>query len=234
MHHPIQFVSLGPGDPELLTLKVLKPLREADIILAPAINLPNGSEASRAAELIRNAGINVPIQITVLPMSRKRDAAMATYDKIYAAAKKAYQEGQHVAVAVEGDASIYASIHYVLDRFQTEGIPTQQLSGIPSFIAAAGMAQLHLISQDERMMVVPGNITLDEIESFLSSGNTLVIMKLSRCAENIRTCMSRHPEYEYHYFENVGTEQNLHITDPQVLLERPFPYFSLIILRQKR
>lgn len=234
MHHPIQFVSVGPGDPELLTLKALKALREADLILTPAICLPDGKESSRAANLIRAAGINTPIQTITLPMSRQREAAMTVYTTMYESARAAYQEEKRVVIAVEGDASIYASVHYVLDRFQAESIPTIQLSGIPSFIAAAGLAQLHLISQNERLMIVPGNITLNEIESFLSEGNTLVIMKLSHCANIVRTCMLHHPEYEYHYFENVETSQSLHLTDLKALLMRPFPYFSLLILRKKR
>mgnify|MGYP001775485985 FL=1 len=234
MHHPILFVSLGPGDPELLTLKALKALREADLILAPSISLPNGKENSRAANLIRAIGVNTPIQTIVLPMSRQREAAMNIYTHFYEYAYEVYQKEKRVLIAVEGDASIYASIHYVLDRFQNDGIPTLQLPGIPSFIAAASMAQLHLISQDERLMVIPGNITTNEIESFIGENYTLVIMKLSRCSEDIQTCMLHHPEYEYLYFENIGTPQSLHLTDLNLLLKRTFPYFSLLILRKKR
>ena len=208
MHHPILFVSLGPGDPELLTLKALKALREADLILAPSISLPNGKENSRAANLIR-----------------QREAAMNIYTHFYEYAYEVYQKEKRVVIAVEGDASIYASIHYVLDRFQNDGIPTLQLPGIPSFIAAASMAQLHLISQDERLMVIPGNITTNEIESFIGENYTLVIMKLSRCSEDIQTCMLHHPEYEYLYFENIGTPQSLHLTDLNLLLKRTFPAY---------
>ena len=52
-----------------------------------------------------------------------------------------------MAVAVEGDAGIYASVHYVLDLLEENGIPVEQLPGIPSFIAAEAAAKLHLISQ---------------------------------------------------------------------------------------
>lgn len=55
--------------------------------------------------------------------------------------------GKRLAVAVEGDAGIYASVHYVLDLLEENGIPVEQLPGIPSFIAAEAAAKLHLISQ---------------------------------------------------------------------------------------
>ena len=57
--------------------------------------------------------------------------------------------GKRLAVAVEGDAGIYASVHYVLDLLEENGIPVEQLPGIPSFIAAEAAAKLHLISQKE-------------------------------------------------------------------------------------
>ena len=91
--------------------------------------------------------------------------------------------GKRLAVAVEGDAGIYASVHYVLDLLEENGIPVEQLPGIPSFIAAEAAAKLHLISQKERLVIIPGNITSDELDMYLSHHHVPVIMKLSQCAE---------------------------------------------------
>lgn len=229
--HPIQFVSLGPGDPELLTLKAWKTLQEADLILTPGIRASDGKETSRAVRLIHDAGIDKPVETVVVPMEPRRDAALAIYENIYEKAAQAYREGKRVAVAVEGDAGIYASMHYVLDRCRDAGLPVGQQPGIPSFIAAAGMAQLHLASRQERLTIIPGNITRTEIETYLAEGHTLVVMKLSRCEETVKQCLTAHPEYDWHYFENVGTTNAVHLTHPSDILLRSFPYFSLLILR---
>ena len=171
------------------------------------------------------------LETVVVPMESRRDAALAIYKNIYEKAAQAYREGKRVAVAVEGDAGIYASMHYVLDRCCDADLPVGQQPGIPSFIAAAGMAQLHLASRQERLTIIPGNITRTEIETYLVEGHTLVVMKLSRCEETIKQCLTAHPEYDWHYFENVGTTNAVHLTHPSDILLRSFPYFSLLVLR---
>ena len=88
---------------------------------------------------------------------------------------------------------------------EKENIQTEQLPGIPSFIAAGALAHLHLISQSERLVVAPGNMTVREIEDFVDNNYCVTVMKLKSNMMAIRECMNLHPEYEVHYFENVGT-----------------------------
>ena len=59
-------------------------------------------------------------------------------------------------------------------------------------------------------------------------------MKLSQCTDEIHRCIRLHPEYTYQYFENVGTEQEYLLTDPQTLANLRFPYFSLMIIMANR
>jgi precorrin-2/cobalt-factor-2 C20-methyltransferase len=56
-------------------------------------------------------------------------------------------------------------------------------------------------------------------------------MKLSQCETVIKTFMQTHPEYHYHYFENISTPQERHLTQVEEMLSLPFPYFSLMILK---
>ena len=56
-------------------------------------------------------------------------------------------------------------------------------------------------------------------------------MKLSQCADEVHRCMARHPEYTYHYFENVGTAAEFYMCDAAVVAARRFPYFSLMIVQ---
>lgn len=233
MKYPVKFVSLGPGDAELMTLKSLRALNEADIIIAPSTVNEQGNENSRATNLIRTAGCSTPVETFVLPMSRKRDAAMAVYEQIYKRAKTLYNEEKRVAIAVEGDAGIYASVHYVLEQMEKENIQTEQLPGIPSFIAAGALAHLHLISQNERLVVAPGNMTVREIEDFVDNNYCVTAMKLKSNMMAIRECMNLHPEYEVHYFENVGTTDAFYTKDKESIKMRDIPYFSLAIIRKK-
>ena len=128
MHNkcPVIFLSLGPGDPELLTLKAVRCLKAADVVMVPATRDAQGLLKSRAADIIREWCADHRLTAFELPMLKDRKAVSDIYQKVYEEIIIRYDEGLRVVVAVEGDVSIYASIHYVMDRLQSEGIPVAQ------------------------------------------------------------------------------------------------------------
>lgn len=232
MPNPVIFVSLGPGEPELITLKGLKALQNADCIFCPETHATNGRTFSRAADILR--ALDIPDTLLsrfTLPMSKNRTQALAAYDKVYAASAQLYKENKKVCIVAEGDAGFYSSIHYIFEKLQADNIPVQHIAGIPAFIAAGACAGLHIASQEERLTVIPGIITAEEIEKYMEEKTTIVIMKLSQCTEEIHRCIHLHPEYNYHYFENTGTEKEKYLHDIELISALSFPYFSLLIIR---
>ena len=225
MKAPVSFLSLGPGDPELLTLKVIKTLREADIVVVPST-----AGRSRAAEIIREWCDEDRMYRYELPMQKDRSAVRKVYDDICQQVVVWYNEDKRIAIVVEGDVSIYASIHYVLDELKRMDIPVIQQPGIPSFIAAAAMADLSLVSGQQWLMVLPGDADGETLEQLLASNHVVVIMKLSQCAEALKDFLRQHPTITCHYFENVGTTEAFHTTQCDEILSRQIPYFSLCIL----
>ena len=225
MKKPVSFLSLGPGDPELLTLKVVKTLREADIVVVPST-----AGRSRAAEIIREWCDGDKMYRYELPMQKDRSAVRKIYDDICQQVVAWYNEERRIAIVVEGDVSIYASIHYVLDELKRMDIPVIQQPGIPSFIAAAAMADLSLVSGQQRLVVLPGDADGETLEQLLASNHVVVIMKLSQCAEALKDFLRQHPTITCHYFENVGTTEAFHTTQCDEVLSRQLPYFSLCIL----
>ena len=225
MKRPVSFLSLGPGDPELLTLKVVKTLREADIVVVPST-----TGKSRAAEIIREWCDEDRMYRYELPMQKDRSAVRKVYDDICQQVVVWYNEDKRIAIVVEGDVSIYASIHYVLDELKRMDIPVIQQPGIPSFIAAAAMADLSLVSGQQWLMVLPGDADGETLEQLLASNHVVVIMKLSQCAEALKDFLRQHPTITCHYFENVGTTEAFHTTQCDEILSRQIPYFSLCIL----
>ena len=146
MSYPICFVSLGPGDPELITLKGLKKLRQAEIIYCPATMNKNGQLLSRAARIIEELGIGESaIRLFTLPMSKNRTEAWKVYDALYEEAASAWDEGKKVVIVAEGDAGFYSSIQYIYDKFRENRIEVERTAGIPAFIAAGALAGLHIV-----------------------------------------------------------------------------------------
>ena len=232
MTHPISFVSLGPGEPELITVKGLRQLQKADIIYCPATRNRQGEILSRAADIIRALEINeTAIRCFMLPMSKDRTEAWKVYDALYNEAADRYRNGQRIVIVAEGDAGFYSSIQYIYDKFTKAGIAVQRTAGIPAFIAAGALAGLHIVKQEEEIVVIPGTPSADELSEKINAGYVIVIMKLSQCVEAVYECIRRHPQAQFHYFENVGTDKEYYTSDKQIITQKSFPYFSLMIIQ---
>ena len=227
---PITFLSLGPGDPELLTIKALKTLKDADVVIVPATRNREGTMKSRATEIISEWHLENRLMVYELPMLKDRQAVSLVYDRIFADCVRLYHEGSRIVVAVEGDVSIYASIHYVMERLEKAGIPVEQSAGIPSFIAAAASAGLSLISQQQRLTILPGDADAETLHQLLENNHVVVVMKLSQCQEAVKDFLRQNPQTTCHYFENVGTPEAYHTTLCDEILSRHIPYFSLCII----
>lgn len=232
MESSITFVSLGPGEPELITLKALKVLRQADIIYCPSTLSKSGKQLSRSADILH--ALDIPsgaIRLFMVPMSKQRNAALEAYDNVRKEAVIKYKEGKQIVIVAEGDSGFYSSIHYIYDKFIEDGIPVKRLAGIPAFIAAGALAGLHIVKQEEKLIVLPGIVSQNKLNEYLKNNMTVVIMKLSQCANEIQEYIRCNPQHTYHYFENVGTEKEYYSYNQNELLGKTFPYFSLMIIK---
>ena len=213
MNHPIHFVSLGPGDPELITLKGLKTLQKADIIYCPATQGKHGI-ISRATDILKAIEVDESlIHPFILPMSKERTDALNAYNKLFLDAQAEYLKGKQIVIVAEGDAGFYSSIQYVYDKFEETGIP---------------------VKQEEQINVIPGTASFDELSAKIENGMIIVIMKLPGCQEAIHTCIRQYADKAvFHYFENVGTRKEYYTTDIATIHSKDFPYFSLLIIQPR-
>jgi precorrin-2/cobalt-factor-2 C20-methyltransferase len=232
MHTPVYFVSLGPGDPELITLKGLKILQQANTVFYPATQSKQGEVVSRAVTILR--ALEIPESVLcpfILPMSKDRSHAQQAYDSVYEEVVKQHDGEKRLVIVAEGDAGFYSSIHYIMDRLNDAGIPSERIAGVPAFIAAGALGGIHVVKQEEKLLVLPGIVTGEELEQYLGSGLTVVIMKLSQCGDVISAFIKGHAGYQYHYFENVGTEKEYYTDKREEITCGRFPYFSLLLIK---
>ena len=119
MSNPVIFVSLGPGEPDLITLKGLKALQNADCIFCPETRTISGQIFSRAAGILHALDIpDTTLSRFALPMSKNREQAFAAYDKVYSEASLLHKENKKVCIVAEGDAGFYSSIHYIFENYK--------------------------------------------------------------------------------------------------------------------
>lgn len=130
-------VSVGPGDPELLTLQAVRLLRQCPVLAAPQ----TASGQMLALDIARRALGSELDGKTILPLqfAMSRDAAVlrASHETAASAVRPFLDAGQDVAMLNLGDVSIYATFGYLQEILQAQGYATAMAAGVPSFCAAA-------------------------------------------------------------------------------------------------
>lgn len=229
----VTFVSLGPGDPELITLKGLKALQDADIIFCPSTLLPDKKVSSRAKDILLQLGIEqIKINLFNVPMNKDRSLAKENYKDVSITIAEKYKSGQKIAVTAEGDAGFYSTIYYISENLQANNILIKRIAGVPAFIASGTLANIHIVKQEEELNIIPGVVTHQELDTRIQSGNSIVIMKASQCEHVIKEALSQFENATFHYFENVGiADKEFYTTNKTEIQNRKFPYFSLIIIQ---
>lgn len=218
-------LGVGPGDPELLTLKALGILKRVPVVAFPALEAGDSfARAIVAAHL--PAGIR---EIAVrVPMSPDPDAALGAYDRAAMEIAAELEAGHDVAVLCQGDPFLYGSFMYLherlADRFEIEVVP-----GVTSLTAAAAAAGRPLVARNETLAVVPATLPEEVLVERLSGSEALAIVKLGRHLEKVRRVLARIGRADEAVYVERATlpEQKL---APLGQAPAAAPYFSMILV----
>ena len=227
-------VGVGPGDPELLTLKAARTLAEADVV-AHFAKAGNASNARRTIQGHLRPGVEelallYPVT-TELPKdcAAYGDAIAAFYDSSAAAVARHLDAGRTVAVISEGDPLFYGSymhLHVRLaPRYRVEIVPgVTAMSGCWSY-AGAPIAQ-----GDDVFVVLPATLPEAELERRFADADAAVVMKLGRHLEKVRRVLRRTGRLSQAIYVERGTTSEA-ITMPLAdKSDEAAPYFSVILL----
>ena len=235
MSHPIHFVGAGPGDPELITVKGQRLLKEADIVLAP---VGERSDRSIAADIVaslldsnRQKVVNVSC-----PMRIDEEGRAGRWSQIAADIATQVRDGKKVAFVTLGDPMFYSTFLYLYRELQNDfpDVPVSIVPGISSVYAAASLAGLPLGLVDETFSVVPATAPEADIEAALDRPGTVVLLKVYRAFERLRSLLQRLDlEKNAVYVRRIGLEGEKVIRDLNQVKTEDLDYMSLILVRQK-
>ncbi|AEE11964.1 precorrin-2 C(20)-methyltransferase [Porphyromonas asaccharolytica] len=228
--YPIAIVSLGSATPEDISMRAYGKLQAADEIYCL------GEAAHRiVAALPEGTVLAQRCQILEIPMSSDRTEAIRYYEQL--ATRLLDQQGRGLACSVVtiGDAGTYATVQYLVDLLRQAGAAMEVVPGIPYYIAAAAAVGEGLVRQDESLLVLSKVASESQLREALVQGHTVVVMKLSRCADIVREVIAE-DNNDFIYAEHLGNPAlELLTSDRETLLTRQsIPYFSLIIVRPSR
>ena len=227
-------VGLGPGDPELITLKAARLIRDADVIAFHA-GVGKQSNARRiAADLIPGTAIEEELRypVTTGPTAHPGGyaGAMAEFYEECASRLTAHlEQGRTVVVLAEGDPLFYGSFMYLHDRlaprFETEVVP-----GVPAFAAATAVVASPLVRQTDVLTVLPGTLDVPELARRLADTDGAIIMKLGRRFPGVVEALRQAGRLEHALYverASMPAERWMPVVDVD---PASVPYFSLIVV----
>ena len=185
-------VGVGPGDPDLVTIKAARIIAAADVVAYPIAPRTGATGVARAiagphmAAEVREIALTYPITIEPTEHPGGYESAIADFYDASAAELAAHLDaGRDVVVLCEGDPFFYGSYMYLHDRLADRYV-TEVVPGVTSFSAAAAAAGTPLVKRDDVLTIMPGTLSQDELATRLRGADGAVVMKLGRTFPGVR------------------------------------------------
>ncbi len=236
-HPTLTAVGLGPGDPELVTVKGLRAIEAADVIFVPRSRDGDISLALRIARPWLAPARQRIVELE-LPMTRDPDllapAWRAATDRI-AGELQTVARGAYLLL---GDPLLYGTFVYLWGELAAHypQIAVAIIPGITSFAAAAARAGIPLGTTSERVSIVPASYETDagQLRRLLNDADTVILMKVGSVLPQVLSALAELDLLDSAvYAERVGMPEELIVRDLRSLQGQQRPYLSLLIVRRK-
>lgn len=218
-------VGLGPGDPELMTLRAHRLISGARVVAYPALEGGDSFARAIAADVIAPDAREIVMDI---PMTTAREPAQAAYDRAAAEIAETLAAGQDIVCLCEGDPFFYGSFMYVFARL-AERYTVEVVPGVTSVTTCAARAGMPLAARNERLTVLPGTLPESELRARIDGAESVAIMKVGRHLPKIRGVIDALGLIgQAVYVERASLPDE--VVCPLVDAPEKAPYFSMILL----
>jgi precorrin-2/cobalt-factor-2 C20-methyltransferase len=225
-------IGIGPGDPELLTLKAHRLITATPVIAYPAPD--EGDSFTREIVASYLDGMDKEEILIRMPMRADRFPAQEVYDRTRDDLARHLESGRDVAYLCEGDPFFYGSFMYLYSRmaddFHVEIVP-----GVSSIMAGGAALGAPLASRNDTLTILPGPIDADELKSRLLATDAAVIIKVGRHFEKIRGVLAECGLLDNARYIEHATLENEHVLKLDEVYPDTgrIPYFSMIFIHKR-
>ncbi|MEK6682542.1 MAG: precorrin-2 C(20)-methyltransferase [Nitrospirota bacterium] len=227
-------VGVGPGDPELLTLKALRILKRVPVICVPKSRYDSDSYALSIVRDVIDTKRQEIVPL-VFPMSKDKDVTKKFWDESARIIEGKLKAGKDVACISIGDPLFYSTFIYVLENLKERlaNLEVVVIPGVSSINASAASAILPLAKANERVAVLPATYEKDKIRDTLRDYDTIVLMKINKVFDEILAVLKDMGLKDKAVFiSRCGTVEEMIVRDIETLKGKELDYLSMIIVRK--
>lgn len=226
-------VGVGPGDPELITIKAARHIEQADVLCYVANENGESQALTIVQSLIDSGSEHLPVVINMFTGDDRCQAnshANQAYDLASEQISEQVKQGKKVVFLCEGDPLFYGSFGYVLERLKDQ-VECAVVPGITSVNSASAVMQTPLTMLRESFLVLPGYSTDVEMAQALAQHDTVVIMKAGKARPKILAALAQAQRtQDACYLEYISRAQQKVEPNVSLLANEPGPYFSLFVV----
>ncbi|MEK7241290.1 MAG: precorrin-2 C(20)-methyltransferase, partial [Planctomycetota bacterium] len=226
-------IGIGPGDPELLTLKAARIIKEVDVIFVPKAGI---KEESMALEIVSPLLDGKRVVEKVFPMVKEQEKLESHWKEAALAIKEELEKGNSVAFLTIGDPLTFSTYVYLL-RCLRGMVPEEKIHTIPgvtSFNAAASLANLSLAQRDERIAIVPVPDDVEELRPILKGFDAVILMKVAKRLDKVIRLLEEMGLAQHALFaSHVGLKDSYLTRNLSELKGSGRGYMSVVIVRKE-
>ena len=232
-------VGCGPGDPELLTIRALNLITEADVIFVPTSKVDKPSIAlSIVAKYIKET---TKIINLVFPMVKDKDSLKDYWEKNTLEISQMVRTGKKTLYLTVGDPSLYSTWIYIHKELKKnhKDIEIEIIPGITSIFAFAAESKISLVEGNEHLSIVPACYDLNKVKNTVKASDTIVFLKDGRYFDNVIEMLSDSgfgEETQIAIAQDVSTKENIleikHLKDLKGKKQPSQKYFSIMVVKR--
>lgn len=219
-------LGIGPGDPELLTLKAVRLIKESDVVFVPGTD-PKDTVAYQITVQAVPELEDKEIVGIAMPMTKNLELLEETHEKGANEVAEYLKDGKQCVFLTLGDPTVYSTYMYIHKKIQKLGYETEIVSGIPSFCAVAAKMGISLSEKAEELHVIPA---VYQIEEGMELKGTKVFMKVGKRSGRLRELL-KEKKADAVMIENCGMPGEKIFSKAE-----DFPdmagYYSLVIAKE--
>ena len=226
-------VSLGPGDPGLITRRAWELLQGTALWTYPVRKKGGGSYA---LGIVRRAALALPETATPLlfPMTHDQEILAKYWLTAAQTVLRLLQAGRDVCFLVEGDASTYSTFSHLARTLTAldATVRIETIPGVSAYHAAAAHLRMPLAATDDAIAIIPAAYGIDTIETMLNEFDTLVLLKVKPLLDDIIDLLARHDLLQHaRFIEKIGAPEERTVIDIATLRNTKVNYLSLMLVR---